>query len=65
MMFDLIKAGMFMNLFLKDYRKYGGSRKEKHVIFQTIQYDAHRSRFMFHVGRGVIQNDSIKMTKRG
>lgn len=41
MVFDLIKTGMFINLFPNGYRKYGGSLKTKRARVLAIQFDPH------------------------
>jgi|SRR5690625_5110412 len=67
MMFDLIKKGMFMNLFPNGYKKYGGSPKTKRARVLTIQFDPQRSRYMFQIEEGqgqIIKNGAMKMTKR-
>lgn len=67
MVFDLIKTGMFMNLFPNGYRKYGGSSKTKRARVLTIQFDPQRSRYMFQIEEGqgqIMKNGAIRMTKR-
>lgn len=67
MVFDLIKTGMFMNLFPNGYKKYGGSPKTIRARVLTIQFEPQRLRYMFQIQEGqgqVIKNGAMKMMKR-